>query len=143
MLALVTQRAQFHLLIDAIEKRGGSSRLNDIERTNADRETNRIEQNISEILENTSSVPIGFINLKPDVERMNEDVPVEKSVFLMTKFPDRPDQRLKDKQLDVLTKAIAKALRPYGLIVRRADQKNYASSKQVWDNVGTYMIGCK
>lgn len=143
LLALITQRAQFYAVIETIDKRGGNPKLKDIERKNAEHEINRIEQNISEILENNSSVPISFINLKADVERMNKDVAFDKSVFLMTKFPDRPGAKAKNKQLDSVFKAIEEALATYGLVLRRADRRNYASSKQLWDNVRVHMIGCK
>jgi nucleoside 2-deoxyribosyltransferase len=143
LVVLVTQRAQFHAFIEAIDKRAGDPRLKEIEKKAAEGEISKIEQNISEILEASESVPISLINLKADVERMNKDVPFDKSVFLMTKFPDKPNESLKDKQLDLLAKAIENALNPYGLFVRRADKRNYASSKQLWDNVRVHMLGCK
>jgi nucleoside 2-deoxyribosyltransferase len=127
----------------SIDSQAGDKSLKNLERTIAENTLATVQQNISEILANAQSTPAGFTTLKSDIERMNKDVEFEKSVFLMTKFPDKPGDRLKDKQLDSLTKAIEEALRPYGLVVRRADQRNFASSKQLWDNVRIHMLGCK
>ena len=110
--------------IASIDSQEGDRSLKNLERMIAEKTLATVEQNISEILASGQSIPTRLTSLKSDIERMNKDAEFEKSVFLMTEFPDRPGGKLKDKQLDSLTKAIEEALHPYGLVVRRADQRD-------------------
>ena len=61
----------------------------------------------------------------------------EKNVFIMTRF------EVSNKQLVAVDNAIRDALRTNGLHGHRADDRCYASDRNLWDNVCTYMFGCK
>jgi len=129
--------------ITEIERRGGNEILQKAELRTAKEALQTVEKNILDLLDSSKPINPNVFALKADIERMNGDVPFEKSVFLMTKFPDKPGDSLKDRQLDSLTTAIEEALKPYGLTMRRADRRNYASSNQLWDNARIHMLGCR
>jgi hypothetical protein len=89
-------------------------------------------------------VPAHFGQYQPDVDRFFRDAPFEDSVFVMMKFPDATKMQLAAvKMLDDIFKTIRDELSRYGLNARRADEKTYASSRQLWDNLCVYMLGCK
>lgn len=129
--------------IALIESKPGISQLKQLERATAEASLDRVQKNILELLEANQPTPASLATLRADVDRMNAEIPFDRSVFLMTKFPDDPGGSEKDEQLDRLTGFIGAALQRYGLTVRRADQRNYASSKQLWDNVRIHMLGCR
>lgn len=143
IVGLALHWSELRTQLAAIDRHTGAPGLKNLLRITAEQTLNRVEKNILEFLEKSQTVPPGLAALKPDVERMHLDAPFEHSVFLMTKFPDAPSASVEDEQLDSLTRYIEEALRPYGLVLRRADQRNYASSSQLWDNVRTHMLGCR
>lgn len=143
IVGLALHWAELRSQLVGIEQHAGAPGLKNLLRITAEQTLHRVEQNILELLEKSQTVPPGLAALKADVERMHLDAPYEHSVFLMTKFPDAPGASDKDQGLDAITKYIEAALRPYGLVLRRADQRNYASSNQLWDNVRAHMLGCR
>ena len=135
VVGLAMHLASLKTTIASIHAQPGSETLKALQRSSAQAMLERVEANILELLDEARRVPQGLSRYTRDVARMNAEVPFENSVFLMTKFPDRPGARLKDRQLDLLALAVERAVQPYGLIVRRADRRDYSSSKQLWDNV--------
>jgi hypothetical protein len=138
----VTLYNQLQTQITEIRSRGGNETLQNLALKPVKETLQIVEKNIMDLLSSSKPINPNVLALKADIERMNRDVPFDKSVFLMTKFPDKPGKTLKDQQLDSLTAAIEVALKPYGLTVRRADRRNYASTKQLWDNARIHMLGC-
>jgi hypothetical protein len=101
-----------------------------------------IDDSIAESVASASPVPRAHHWLKPAIDRMARDIPYEQSVFLMTKYPDG-SARKKDRQLQDVFSTIEGALHPYGLFLRRADQKNYSPTSQLWENVQIHMLGSR
>jgi nucleoside 2-deoxyribosyltransferase len=143
LVGLATQRARLLIQLENIDRGSSSPVLRNLERMSTEASLKTVEQNILDLLDSLSAIPSQLFNLSSDVQRMNSEVPFERSVFLMTKFPDNPGEELKNIQLANLTRAIEEALQPYGFVLRRADRRNFASSNQLWDNVRIHMLGCQ
>jgi len=90
-----------------------------------------------------SQIPPWYSYLQSDVSRFNEDGPFEKSVFVMMKFPDPRMTPEVIRMLEDAHRIIREELDRYGLRARRADERTFAPSRQVWDNLCIYMLGCK
>jgi len=60
-----------------------------------------------------------------------------KNVFIMTRF--QPG----NKTLEAIDKTLRDSLRLRGLVGHRADDRCYPTDRNLWDNVCTYMVGCK
>lgn len=81
-------------------------------------------------------LPPGYQRLADDCRRFFADHPeYARNVFLMTRF----DESKHLKELDETTRA---ALRGRGLNPVRADDRVYASDRNLWDNVCVYMLCC-
>lgn len=66
--------------------------------------------------------------------------PYEKSVFIMTKFPDPLRPSVKDRRLQEVVKTVAEAVKRQGHVPRIAGDKDY--HEQLWENVELHMLGC-
>jgi len=143
LVALALHWSQLRTQIASIDTQAGSQTLKNLQRFAAEQTLARVEQNMLELLDRMQAVPSNLATLKPDVERMHKEMPYDNCVFLMTKFPENPGATLKDKQLDDITSFIEDALKPYGLLLRRGDRRNFATSSQLWDNVRIQMLGCR
>lgn len=83
------------------------------------------------------NIPEGYEPLRRDCERLLADYPdPEKNVFIMTRY--EPGDRL----LGAIDHELRTVLRRHGLKPLRADDKTYASDRNLWDNVCIYMICC-
>ena len=65
----------------------------------------------------------------------------EKSVFVMTKFPEEPVTAAKDTELGRVLEAVCTAVKAAGFVPRIASDRDY--HEQLWDNVELYMLGCQ
>jgi hypothetical protein len=74
------------------------------------------------------------------LERFWQDGPYERSVFLMTKFPDRSDGA-KAVELQKVIDAVETAVETAGFVPRIATGP--ASHALLWDNVELYLLGCR
>jgi len=84
-----------------------------------------------------------FAHLCDDGAKFAADHTSDKTVFVMMKFPDPGEERVKDKILNAIFDMARRHLHDnYGLTAVRADGKTYASSNQLWDNICIYMLGC-
>lgn len=61
----------------------------------------------------------------------------EKNVFIMTRLQQG------NRELEGIDRTIRTALSAHGLRGHRADDRCYVQDRNLWDNVCTYMIGCK
>ena len=89
-------------------------------------------------------MPDVYHHLANNLERFHQDDPFDRSVFVMMKFSDRA--KMEEWQIECLEAvygAVKDELDRHGLVARRADQKTYATSKQLWDNLCVYMLGCR
>jgi len=86
-------------------------------------------------------VPAGYEHLTARRQKFGQDVPFERSVFVMMKFPDASMRASAVRLLDGIWHVIGEELDRRGLQARRADVKDYHD--ELWDNVCIYMIGCK
>ena len=85
-------------------------------------------------------LPRGYEHLTGAVRILRQEVPYEKSVFVMMKFPDgllQDQARLVDRIFEV----IAAGLGAYDLVARRADRRQY--EPDLWNNLCVYMLGCQ
>jgi hypothetical protein len=65
----------------------------------------------------------------------------EKSVFVMTKFPDPKKAAPVDAQLAMVIQAVRDAVEVCGYVPRLASDNQYHGL--LWDNVELYLLGCK
>jgi hypothetical protein len=92
----------------------------------------------------SSWTPDTFRHLEGELGRFHQDDPFDRSVFVMMKFPDRAKMDAWQVEcLEALYGAVRDELDRHGLVARRADKKTYATSKQLWDNLCVYMLGCR
>lgn len=70
-----------------------------------------------------------------DTERHCEDP--DRNVFIMTRF--QPGQA----ELEAIDATIRATLATRGLRAHRADDRCYVDDRNLWDNVCTYMLGCR
>jgi hypothetical protein len=87
-------------------------------------------------------IPPGYNKLIEPLETFLGDSAREctnyfRNVFIMTRF--QPG----NKTLETIDTTIRAALRSRGLVGHRADDRCYPTDRNLWDNVCTYMIGCK
>ncbi len=66
--------------------------------------------------------------------------PFEKSVFVITKFPDPKKAAALDTQLSAVIQAVRDAVKVCGYVARLASDTQYHPI--LWDNVELYLLGC-
>jgi len=67
--------------------------------------------------------------------------PFEKSVFIMTKFPDLKKSTPADLQLNAVIKVVKDSVQNCGYSARIASDNQYHPI--LWDNVELYLLGCR
>jgi hypothetical protein len=72
------------------------------------------------------------------LDEFNKVAKYEKSIFIMTKFPEGESQS--DVELTNVITAVSKAIRSCGYYPRTASESDYHSL--LWDNVELYLLGC-
>lgn len=93
-------------------------------------------------MENPLSLPSSYVKLTEAVERFFADSEhdcqdYDRNVFLMTRFVPG------DETLATIDQLIRDTLASSGLVGHRADDRCYPDDRNLWDNVCTYMLGCK
>lgn len=91
---------------------------------------------------NGVATPGGYRKLKEPLESFFGDQErgcsdYDKNVFIMTRFLPG------NKALESIDKMIRSALKSVGFTGHRADDRVYPDDRNLWDNVCTYMVGCK
>ena len=72
--------------------------------------------------------------------QFHQDSPFEKSVFIMTKFPNPKGDAPKDKQLARVIQAVIDAVKLCQHVPRIASENDYHES--LWNNVELHLLGC-
>jgi hypothetical protein len=97
--------------------------------------------------ENLARVIGEFVSFPPHHKRHDQPLGdfhkaggFEKSVFVMTKFPDPHAGAVADQQLDALIQTVCRELKQRGYLPRIANDHAYHA--QLWDNVELYLLGC-
>jgi hypothetical protein len=75
----------------------------------------------------------------PKLVEFHNNAPYEKSVFIMTKFPE--GNTALDAELERVIKAVQDAVTACGFTPRIASEKKYHAG--LWDNVEVYLFGCQ
>lgn len=75
------------------------------------------------------------------LQAFHNDGAFEKSVFIMTKFPDMQNPQAVDQELIRVIQGVKDAITARGFIPRIANAKKYHAA--LWDNVELYLLGCE
>ena len=70
----------------------------------------------------------------------NQHHSFEKSVFIMTKYPDEEKEIEKNGELKRVIEVVKDAIEKHGYCPRLASDEKY--HPQVWDNIELYLLGC-
>jgi len=74
------------------------------------------------------------------LNQFHQIAPFDKSVFVMTKFPDPNQPAIVDQQLANVIQAVRDAVQGCGYTARVASDNQYHGI--LWDNVELYLLGC-
>lgn len=104
----------------------------------------RLEENlrayrsaVREQLESCLRYPPGHVRHFSLLEQFHEIAPFEKSVFIMTKYPE--GDREVDRELRSLIDCVKFVVKTFGCVPRLANERNYHD--QLWDNVELCLLG--
>ena len=100
-----------------------------------------IEPKVEDIMEEIPLILPEYEHLKKNVTDFVGDFAFHQSIFVMMKWEDKDMAARKKEILTDIFAGVSEAASPFGLTARRADRKTYHT--QLWDNLCTYMIGCK
>jgi hypothetical protein len=75
------------------------------------------------------------------LDQFHQVAPFDKSVFVMTKFPDPKKPAPVDAQLEAVIQAVRDAVQNCGCVPRIASDGQYHPI--LWDNVELYLLGCR
>lgn len=103
------------------------------------RDIERKERERLQVLEDLVAYPPYYRQYETPLQQFVSDAPVEKSVFVMTKYPDGQDAG-RDSQLQRVIDAVTDAVRQCGFEPRLANAKKYHPN--LWENVEVYLLGC-
>jgi hypothetical protein len=106
-----------------------------------------LKQQIARMVRRKIEILTRFALFPPHHERhqklldaFHQVAPFEKSVFVMTKYPDQKSTGLLDTQLGAVIKAVCDAVERCQFAPRLAWEKDYHAG--LWDNVELYLLGC-
>jgi hypothetical protein len=79
---------------------------------------------------------------RTSLAEFNAIAPYERSVFVMTKFPNKDlrQQTDDDRKLERVIAVVRRAVEEKGFVARLADDKFFHNT--LWNNVEIYMLGC-
>lgn len=124
------------------------SRLVEIDPDRGDFLINDLEQNlaltrgsIARVLDEFTQFPPLYGRHAEKLTEFHKTGNFEKSVFIMTKFPDGKDPHA-DGELSRVIDATREAIRNCSFVPRVADRKN-RFHPGLWDNVELHLLGCK
>ena len=92
-----------------------------------------------QVLQDLVRFPPRHIQYAQQVEQFFKVAPWEKSVFIMTKYPDGKDPKL-DAQLQRVIDAVRDAVTKSGFSPRLASENKYHPN--LWENVEIYLLSC-
>jgi hypothetical protein len=102
-----------------------------------DKQSRRIAKSIQDVIE---FPPHHHKRHETQLEQFHQVASFEKSVFVMTKFPDKKNMAVLDQQLDNVIQCVRNAVDSCGYKARVAIDNQYHPI--LWDNVELYLLGC-
>jgi len=93
------------------------------------------------LLETLVDFPPRHIRHFPKLTEFWAEGSFDRSVFIMTKFPDPKMAADRDKQLETLLQTIMATVKAQGYLPRIARGTNYHPG--LWDNVELHLLGCR
>ena len=100
----------------------------------------RQRKRIISVIKNVVEFPPQHTRHGPLLTQFHQIAPFEKSVFVMTKFPDPKKPAVADQQLSDVIEAVREAVKDCGYTARVASDNQYHGI--LWDNVELYLLGC-
>ena len=97
------------------------------------------ESRKAKILSELVKFPPQHLRHFPKLAEFHLIAPYDKSIFIMTKFPE--DDTPLDKELERVIKAVQDAVVECGFTPRIASEKDYHPG--LWDNVEVFLFGCQ
>ncbi|HEU4932310.1 MAG TPA: hypothetical protein VFT48_09525 [Pyrinomonadaceae bacterium] len=92
------------------------------------------------VIQNVVEFPPQHTRHSPLLNQFHQIAPFDKSVFVMTKFPDPKKPAIVDQQLSDVIEAVRDAVKGCGYVARVASDNQYHGI--LWDNVELYLLGC-
>ncbi|HKU73692.1 MAG TPA: hypothetical protein VJR02_07220 [Pyrinomonadaceae bacterium] len=92
------------------------------------------------VIQNVVEFPPQHTRHSPLLNQFHQIAPFDKSVFVMTKFPDPKKPAIMDQQLADVIDAVRDAVKGCGYVARVASDNQYHGI--LWDNVELYLLGC-
>jgi hypothetical protein len=112
------------------------------ERKKLEEASRSLQRQIQEQLDDLARFPRHHDRHFRFLEKLHEATPYEKSLFVMTKFPETDPARRTpaDAQLEAVLAAVAEQATRAGYVARLASDKDF--HQQLWDNVELFLLGC-
>lgn len=101
----------------------------------------RQRQLVMKVLGEVVEFPPHHMRHQPFLAEFHGVATFDKSVFVMTKFPDPKKPALIDAQLMAVIQAVRDAVQDRGYVARIATDNQYHPI--LWDNVELYLLGCR
>lgn len=101
----------------------------------------RRRQGLVKVLREVVEFPPHHLRHESVLPQFHSVAPFDKSVFVMTKFPDPKKAAQADAQLDAVIQAVRDAVQACGYSPRIANDVRYHPI--LWDNVELYLLGCR
>ena len=96
---------------------------------------------VIKLLEQVVEFPPQHVRHEPFLTQFHGVATFDKSVFVMTKFPEPKNPAPVDTQLMAVIQAVRDAVQNCGYLARIASDTQYHPI--LWDNVELYLLGCK
>jgi hypothetical protein len=100
-----------------------------------------IRKNVRQVLQTLLEFPPQHLRHQPYLTPFHTVSDFEKSVFVMTKYPDANSQEAIDLQLKAVIETVCQSVRDCGYKPRLAIDKRYQPG--LWDNVELYLLGSR
>jgi hypothetical protein len=101
----------------------------------------RQRQRLVDVLRNMVEFPPQHTRHGQLLTQFHNAATFDKSVFVMTKFPDLKNPTPADAQLEAVINAVRGAVRGCDFVARLANDGQYHNI--LWDNVELYLLGCR
>jgi hypothetical protein len=85
------------------------------------------------------ALPPQHLRYEIKLGQFRREASFEKSVFIMTKFPEGESQRA--RELSTVIKTVQRSIKAAGFVPRIASERMYFDD--VWSNVELYLLGCR
>jgi len=100
----------------------------------------RQRKRMASVMQNVVEFPPQHTRHNAVLNQFHQVAPYEKSVFVMTKFPNQQLPTAADQQLADVIQAVRDAVQGCGYVARVASDTQYHNI--LWDNVELYLLGC-